>query len=788
MSRQRITRKRNCLFLALVMVLSQSEICAVSVGAENREYSGVTQIAEENVYLNMDTLEVELEISEVYAEAGSQVSEGDRILKLTSDSYQKAVAYYSAAVIKAESNLTDVQLAYDQGVLESKYTYESAKVKADQAELVKEYQEKELADTLEDHEEVLEDLDERIAELESGICLGSYETGSSSGGGGSPSSGSSGSSSSGGAASSGGQKPETENSPDAARETESETEIPDSESKTTESETQSTTEHSVTEPETEPVSSEQTEKETLLQELSLQIEEKNKEYDEIVEQIEALGFDLTGQKEETSEERETEPSGSEGLEKELQDSVTGDSNVKTNLENVQNNLSSVPEALMKMVETAYPDYEDYIQLLDACIDQLDYDIQKQEAILEALKSQNAEDEKQVDQEKLEILLASLWKTGMERNNLYQQIIDLKCQQIRDLELSAQEKDPEKEQETGRQPESEQTTERETGRQPELEQTTEQQEKAEESSEKMSSGGMPSGNGGSGGGSGSVSGVSGSVQIVGTSDNQVTGSMGLSEDEISLFGGAYDLTQIKNLIEREPSDTDQAEELLEELQDGRKTVIANQEELTRNQKITELEIQYTYDCSVIEGKLAEITYTQQMQEWNEKLAEAKAEKSDMESQKAFLENMTDGVLVSDRDGIIAEVFCESEDLISGTEPLMSYYDTDKVMIVIEIPQEEISEISVGDTANVVIGGFMSREGTVTKKEIEPQSDTSRTLVQYEAEITVDNEEGLLGAGTSVTVSFGSENGTSVSSGAEGGAAEFRKMKMQTGDAGQESEHE
>lgn len=111
MSRQRITRKRNCLFLALVMVLSQSEICAVSVGAENREYSGVTQIAEENVYLNMDTLEVELAISEVYAEAGSQVSEGDRILKLTADSYQKAVAYYSAAVIKADSNLTDVQLA-----------------------------------------------------------------------------------------------------------------------------------------------------------------------------------------------------------------------------------------------------------------------------------------------------------------------------------------------------------------------------------------------------------------------------------------------------------------------------------------------------------------------------------------------------------------------------------------------------------------------------------------------------------------------------------------------------
>lgn len=103
---------------------------------------------------------------------GTQLAEGEAILKLTEESYQKACAYYEAAIIKADSTLTDTQLAYDQGILEAKYTWESA----ENAEYIRTYQTNEVENALTDHEEALVDIGDRITELEEGIADGSYDT------------------------------------------------------------------------------------------------------------------------------------------------------------------------------------------------------------------------------------------------------------------------------------------------------------------------------------------------------------------------------------------------------------------------------------------------------------------------------------------------------------------------------------------------------------------------------------------------------------------------------------
>ena len=238
--------------------------------------------------------------------------------------------------------------------------------------------------------------------------------------------------------------------------------------------------------------------------------------------------------------------------------------------------------------------------------------------------------------------------------------------------------------------------------------------------------------------------------------QLSGNMSFSESEISLFGNEYDLTQIKSLMEREPADSESAQELLEQLQDGRETVERQYEELIREQIITELQIQYTYDTSVIAGKLAEFVYQQEMQEWEETLAEAKAQKAELESVKAFLDSLSDGILKADRDGTAAEVSYEAGDMINSVDPILTYYDTDRITIAIEVPQEDISQIHVGDTANVVINGFWNVEGTVSEKATEPVSETSRTTVNYQVTIQVDNTEGSLSSDLPAAVIFSGEN--------------------------------
>lgn len=276
-------------------------------------------------------------------------------------------------------------------------------------------------------------------------------------------------------------------------------------------------------------------------------------------------------------------------------------------------------------------------------------------------------------------------------------------------------------------------------------------------------------GGSAGGAGSMAGgASGNAaggsdesgQDAGSAGNTIqgTGAAGqngqsaLSDEDISLLGDTYDLTSVKQLISREPSDSDDAQDLIEELQDSRETTETQYKELQRKKKIFELEIQHTYDTAVLAGKLAELTYQQELSDWEETLAEAKQNKADLEKQKALLEAMTDGVIHAERDGTVASMSYEAEDLLSSGTPLVSYYDTDTVSITLEIPQEEIASLSVGDTAEVTLAGAGRLEGTLTEKSVEPEDGTSRTTVNYTATVSLDNSDGRLSDGLSATVTF------------------------------------
>ena len=257
--------------------------------------------------------------------------------------------------------------------------------------------------------------------------------------------------------------------------------------------------------------------------------------------------------------------------------------------------------------------------------------------------------------------------------------------------------------------------------------------------------------GESGESGQDAGSAGST-IQGTGAAGQNGQSALSDEDISLLGDAYDLTSVKQLISREPSDSDEAQDLIEELQDSRETTETQYKELQRKKKIFELEIQHTYDTAVLAGKLAELTYQQELSDWEQTLAEAKQNKEDLETQKALLEAMTDGVISADRAGTVASVSYEAEDLLSSVVPVVSYYNTDTVSITLEVPQEEIASLSVGDTAEVTLAGAGRLEGTVTQKSVEPEDGTSRTTVNYTATVSLDNADGRLSDGLSATVTF------------------------------------
>ena len=786
--------KTGYLFLAAAMVMTQiAAVCPVY--ATDQEYAGTTQIRTSDIYPVIDTSAVELEIKEVYAEEGTQLAEGDAILKLTEESYQKACAYYEAAIIKADSTLTDTQLAYDQGILEAKYTWESAEADAENAEYIRTYQTNEVKKALTDHEEAMVDIGDRITELEEGIADGSYDTSSSASSGG-IASGSGSASGSGNKMSGAADQQESEKESESESESETESENQSESGNESETESENQSESEISQPETEPASgetddskpdnggAEDSEKTTeeLRKELAMKMAEAEKQAQSLTEELKSLLEKAdTEEPDDISYSVYTEQL--KNIISQLESDIKGQEQVKDVLEAYDfTEKDSSCEALTETIEGDQ-------RVLDS-LKEIQEKMTKYQTLISSVMSMWGSDESTalVDTETL-TQMSEYLSSQAEINELSISLLEQYESEIKELEEkvsnSAQDSSSETESEkkTDVTPENadktgstDATGSMDQSGKPDTTGNTDQSgnpdtagnangagniQSADQNGSAMSgtgaSGGMSGASGGSAGsmsGAGAVSGTEqgSTVSAQGTTMSGQNGQSGLSDEEISLLGDTYDLSEVEQLLSREPSDSDDAQDLIDELEDSRETTQEQYEELQRKQKIFELEIQHTYDTAVIAGKLAELTYQQSLEEWEETLAEAKQDKADLEAQKALLETMTDGVIYADQAGTVAAISYEAGDSLSSDTPVISYYDTDTVSIILEIDQEDIAGLSVGDTTEVTLTGAGQLEGTITEKSIEPESGTSRTSVKYTATVSIDNTDGRLSDGMSATVTF------------------------------------
>lgn len=739
MKKKWAVQKYTSLFLAATVTTMQVTGTWKVYAVDTLEYTGTTEISTVEVYPLADTSAVELEVEEVYAEEGTQLTEGDPILKLTGESYQEAWAYYEAAIIKAESTVTDTQLEYDQGVLEAKYACETAEADAENAEYIRTYQTDEVESALTDHEETLNDIDERIAELEAGIADGSYDSGSASGG----------ASAGGSSASGSGQKKsdDTQKQSEAKSETESSTESEqtgETESGSTEASQPGSDGNGGSTDGSIPESTESGQDAADADISGKTTEELRQELTTKMSEAETLAQTLTEKLKSAMEQVNTDAMDSDTY-----------SVYTEQLKNVVKQLEADIES-QKKVESILKDYD--FSSEDANQATLSASITGDENVLSSLKEIQ---EKMAKYQTLISSVMSLWSTdnstALVDDEMLTEMSDYLSKQAEINELSVTLL--EKYESTIQELKSAGTNES-AANSGMSGSTTENGDKNGNTAGAGNSV-MP---GSATGGAGNASGETGEISQVAESAGStiqgsgVTGQNGqsaLSDEDISLLGDTYDLTSVKQLLSREPSDSSDAQDLIEELQDSRETTKVQYEELQRKKKIFELEIQHTYDSAVIAGKLAELTYQQELSDWEETLAEAKQNKTDLETQKALLEAMTDGVISADRDGTAASISYEAEDLLDSSIPIVSYYDTDTVSITLEVPQEEIASLSVGDTAEVTLAGAGRLEGTLTEKSVEPEDGTSRTTVNYTATVSLDNSDGRLSDGLSATVTFTQE---------------------------------
>ena len=138
--------------------------------------SGVTNVGITEETFDVENLTTVLEIEEVYAASGEEVTVGDKILKLTEDSVEEARKELERALEDAELAYRTGAIEYEQNLITAEYTRDSAILTGQQAKNVYDETVASLQSAVTRAEEELQDAEDDIAEYESYVNDGSYKS------------------------------------------------------------------------------------------------------------------------------------------------------------------------------------------------------------------------------------------------------------------------------------------------------------------------------------------------------------------------------------------------------------------------------------------------------------------------------------------------------------------------------------------------------------------------------------------------------------------------------------
>lgn len=160
-------------------------------------------------------------------------------------------------------------------------------------------------------------------------------------------------------------------------------------------------------------------------------------------------------------------------------------------------------------------------------------------------------------------------------------------------------------------------------------------------------------------------------------------------------------------------------------------------------------------SEIEGQLASQTYQNTVNSLAETVSEAQsaydeAEKS-LEDFNDFVGD--DNIIYADGSGLVTAVNYEAGDELASSGTMLTYTKSDGYTITVDISEEDIPEVSVGEQVSIVFTAYPDEtaSGTVSVISTSASSDHQST-VSYPVTITIDSDTSKLYGGMTADVTF------------------------------------
>ena len=173
-----------------------------------------------------------------------------------------------------------------------------------------------------------------------------------------------------------------------------------------------------------------------------------------------------------------------------------------------------------------------------------------------------------------------------------------------------------------------------------------------------------------------------------------------------------------------------------------------------QKIVQLKAQR--DVTKAEAELAESNYEAEKKQLEQQLSKAEDEyeaaKSDYEN---FSTLLGDGILYAQKSGEIMMLNAREGQSLDVSMPYLVFNDSSHVTVTVSVDQSYIADLSVGDSAMVMISNLGTSQGTITSINPVSQS-TSRSAIYYSVEVTLSGDLEGITSNLTATVMFGGKN--------------------------------
>lgn len=168
----------------------------------------------------------------------------------------------------------------------------------------------------------------------------------------------------------------------------------------------------------------------------------------------------------------------------------------------------------------------------------------------------------------------------------------------------------------------------------------------------------------------------------------------------------------------------------------------------------LEAKQTFEESSLTGELAESVYTYSLDSLEETV---KTAREDMEEAQKDLDDfdafIMEGILYAPEDGLITGISYEEGDYLTQTGALFSYVRDGNYVISIDIAEEDIPYVYVGEEVNIEFSAYPDEiyKGTITGITTSASQDHS-TTVSYPVTIEISGDTGKLYGGMTGDITF------------------------------------